>query len=124
MGKLAGLDLPLVAIHHQFLITPTIPEVKALKKEIPVIRDLEGSYYLRMERDGLLFGPYEKGEKMQLCEDWYRNGVDPGKYFEKCTLCGFCTVQLEVEFFRFSFRVWNTVNLHTSGIFEWNITGI
>ena len=84
VGKLAGLDLPLVAIHHQFLITPTIPEVKALKKEVPVIRDLEGSYYLRMERDGLLFGPYEKGEKMQLCEDWYRNGVDPGKYSEKC----------------------------------------
>ena len=102
VGKLAGLDLPLVAIHHQFLITPTIPEVKALKKEIPVIRDLEGSYYLRMERDGLLFGPYEKGEKMQLCEDWYRNEVDPSKFFEECIFRGFCAVQLEVEFFWFS----------------------
>ena len=79
MGKLAGIDFPLVAIHHQYFVTSTIPEVKALKKEVPVIRDLEGAYYLRMERDGLLVGPYETGEKMKLCDDWYKNGVDSGK---------------------------------------------
>ncbi len=27
-----------------------------------------------------LFGPYEKGHKMKLCQDWYRNGVDPSKF--------------------------------------------
>ena len=32
-----------------------------------------------MERDGLLVGPYETGEKMKLCDDWYKNGVDSGK---------------------------------------------
>ena len=80
VGKLAGIDFPLVAIHHQYFVTSTIPEVKALKKEVPVIRDLEGSYYLRMERDGLLVGPYETGEKMKLCDDWYRDGVDSGKF--------------------------------------------
>ena len=78
MGLLAGIDLPLVPIDHQYLVTKTIPEVAALKKEIPVIRDLEGSYYLRMERDGLLMGPYERPEKMRVCEDWY-DQVPPGE---------------------------------------------
>ena len=62
------MDLPLVPMEHQYLVTKSIPEVQALKREIPVLRDLEGSYYLRMERDGLLIGPYEKG--CQSREDW------------------------------------------------------
>uniref|UniRef100_A0A672MI01 Dimethylglycine dehydrogenase n=1 Tax=Sinocyclocheilus grahami TaxID=75366 RepID=A0A672MI01_SINGR len=41
-------------------------------------RDLEGSYYLRQERDGLLFRPYEKEEKMKLQDSWIRDGVPPG----------------------------------------------
>lgn len=68
---MAGMDLPLVAIHHQYVVTSTIPEVAALKHEVPVIRDLEGSYYCRQERQGLLFGPYEHRDKMKLQEDWY-----------------------------------------------------
>ena len=47
VGLLSGIDLPLVPIEHQYMVTKTIPEVKALKQEIPVMRDLEGSYYLR-----------------------------------------------------------------------------
>ena len=42
------LKLPLVPVHHQYCMTDTLPEVVALKKEIPVIRDLAGSYYIRM----------------------------------------------------------------------------
>ena len=68
---MAGMDLPVVAIHHQYVVTSTIPEVAALKHEVPVIRDLEGSYYCRQERQGLLFGPYEHRDKMKLQEDWY-----------------------------------------------------
>ena len=71
VGLMAGMDLPLVAIHHQYVVTSTIPEVAALKHEIPVIRDLEGSYYCRQERQGLLFGPYEHPDKMKLQEEWY-----------------------------------------------------
>ena len=37
-----------------------------------------GSYYLRQERDGLLYGPYEPPHKMQLCDDWYANGPPQG----------------------------------------------
>uniref|UniRef100_A0A8C3UGQ2 Dimethylglycine dehydrogenase n=1 Tax=Catharus ustulatus TaxID=91951 RepID=A0A8C3UGQ2_CATUS len=78
IGKMIGLQHPLIPVHHQYVVTSTIPEVKALKTELPVIRDLEGSYYLRQERDGLLFGPYESEEKMKLQESWVTNGVPPG----------------------------------------------
>ncbi|XP_030092696.2 dimethylglycine dehydrogenase, mitochondrial isoform X1 [Serinus canaria] len=78
VGKMIGLQHPLIPVHHQYVVTSTIPEVKALKTELPVIRDLEGSYYLRQERDGLLFGPYESEEKMKLQESWVTNGVPPG----------------------------------------------
>ncbi|NXP34975.1 M2GD protein, partial [Leiothrix lutea] len=78
IGKMIGLQHPLIPVHHQYVVTSTVPEVKALKTELPVIRDLEGSYYLRQERDGLLFGPYESEEKMKLQESWVTNGVPPG----------------------------------------------
>jgi dimethylglycine dehydrogenase len=67
---MVGSDLPIAPIHHQYLVTSTIPEVAAMKKEIPVIRDLENSYYIRRERNGLLTGPYEHMDKMKLQEDW------------------------------------------------------
>eukprot|EP00061_Rhincodon_typus_P008572 g31294.t1 len=73
-----GLEHPLIPVHHQYVITATVPEVKALKHELPVLRDLEGSYYLRQERDGLLFGPYEVQEKMKIQESWLTDGVPPG----------------------------------------------
>ncbi|XP_063309655.1 dimethylglycine dehydrogenase, mitochondrial [Pelobates fuscus] len=78
VGKLIGFEHHLIPVHHQYVVTATIPEVKALKKELPVLRDLEGSYYLRQERDGLLFGPYEAQEKMKLQESWVTEGVPPG----------------------------------------------
>ncbi|KAI1905233.1 hypothetical protein AGOR_G00014010 [Albula goreensis] len=78
VGKMIGFEHPTIPVHHQYVVTATVPEVKALKTELPVIRDLEGSYYLRQERDGLLFGPYEKEEKMMLQDSWVRDGVPPG----------------------------------------------
>ncbi|XP_034048900.1 dimethylglycine dehydrogenase, mitochondrial [Thalassophryne amazonica] len=78
VGKMIGFEHPTIAVHHQYVVTATVPEVKALKKELAVIRDLESSYYLRQERDGLLFGPYEKMEKMVLQDSWVTDGVPPG----------------------------------------------
>ena len=49
-----------------------------MEKEIPVLRHLDGSFYLRQERDGLLIGPYEAAESMVQMEDWARNRVTPG----------------------------------------------
>lgn len=73
-----GFEHPTIPVHHQYIVTATVPEVKALKTELAVIRDLDASYYLRQERDGLLFGPYEKMEKMVLQDSWVRDGVPPG----------------------------------------------
>lgn len=67
---MVGADHPLIPIHHQYLVTTGIPEVKACQHEMPVVRDLEGSYYIRQERDGLLFGPYEKASKMKIQDEW------------------------------------------------------
>ena len=78
LGALAGLDLPLVPVQHQYLVTKTVPAVAALPREIPVVRHLEGSFYLRQERDGLLIGPYESQEAMVQMESWARAGVPAG----------------------------------------------
>jgi len=69
----------------QYVVTGAVAAVQSLQKELPVIRDLTGSYYMRQERDGLLFGPYENATKMKLCDDWYHNGVPPGAFPPKIT---------------------------------------
>lgn len=78
VGQMVGLEHPTIPVHHQYVVTATVPEVKALTRELAVIRDLEASYYLRQERDGLLFGPYETMDKMVLQDSWVRDGVPPG----------------------------------------------
>ena len=39
---MAGVELPVIPAHHQYVITTTIPEVRDLGYEPPVIRDLDG----------------------------------------------------------------------------------
>lgn len=77
VGRMVGIELPLVALHHQYVLTDPIPEVVALQREFPVLRDLDGSYYLRQERSGLLVGPYEGQDKVRLQEEWVELGVPP-----------------------------------------------
>nr|CAD7409533.1 unnamed protein product [Timema cristinae] len=79
VGSMAGLDLPLVPVEHQYIVTAPIPDVKRLKREIPVLRHLDGSFYLRQEReDCLVVGPYESPDTMKIREDWLTRGVPPG----------------------------------------------
>lgn len=49
VGRMLGSlpELPLTTIHHQYCITDSLREIEAMDFEIPVMRDLEGSYYLR-----------------------------------------------------------------------------
>ena len=60
-------------------MTVTLPEVTQLNHELPVIRDMDGSYYCRQERSGLLVGPYETADRMKIMEDWYDNGPPKSK---------------------------------------------
>lgn len=93
-----GFEHPTIPVHHQYVVTATVPEVKALKKELAVIRDLEGSYYLRQERDGLLFGPYEKMEKMKLQDSWVRDGVPPGLFLLEDLFSSSCGLDLKPSY--------------------------
>jgi dimethylglycine dehydrogenase len=60
-----GLDVPVVPIEHQFIVTE--PHAEILKRqeqglpEMGVLRESDGAWYMREERGGLLLGPYEKG---------------------------------------------------------------
>lgn len=59
-GQMMELDLPVVPILHQYLVTDSIAAVATLERELPIIRDPEESWYVRQERDGLIVGPYER----------------------------------------------------------------
>ena len=63
VGRLVGLDLPIVAMEHQYLVTEPIPEVAAHGRELPLVREVDVSYYLRQEGQGLLLGPYERAAR-------------------------------------------------------------
>jgi dimethylglycine dehydrogenase len=59
VGRMVGLDLPVVSMQHQYLVTGAIPEIAAHGRALPIVRDPDVSWYLRQERAGLLLGPYE-----------------------------------------------------------------
>ena len=59
IGRMVGLDLPVVSLQHQYLVTEAIPEIEAHGRLLPLVRDPDVSWYLRQERAGLLLGPYE-----------------------------------------------------------------
>ncbi|MEM7209269.1 MAG: FAD-dependent oxidoreductase [Pseudomonadota bacterium] len=59
IGDMMGVDLPVVPMLHQYLVTEGIDAVRDLDRELPIIRDPEESWYVRQERDGLILGPYE-----------------------------------------------------------------
>ena len=59
VGAMVGLDVPIVSVIHQYLITEPLDAMKALDWEIPVTRDPRSSSYYRREIDGILIGPYE-----------------------------------------------------------------
>lgn len=58
-----GRTVPMMVMEHQYLLTEQIPEVEAWSKDngkkLPLIRDVDVSYYLRQEKNGYNLGPYE-----------------------------------------------------------------
>lgn len=60
VGKLAGLELPLMTMEHQYFVTEDIPQIAAIEHELPAVADRDMEYYLRQEGKGLLVGAYEK----------------------------------------------------------------
>jgi dimethylglycine dehydrogenase len=60
VGRFVGLELPILAMEHQYVITGEIPEVVASPKEMLHVIDFEGEIYMRQEGRGMLIGTYEK----------------------------------------------------------------
>ena len=72
LGQMIGLDVPIVSVIHQYIVTEPLDAMKALDKEPPVTRDPRASCYYRREIDGLLIGPYE----MQNAQIYGVDGID------------------------------------------------
>jgi dimethylglycine dehydrogenase len=67
VGRMVGLELPVLAMEHMYLITEDMPEVAEINrstgKEVIHAVDFDGELYLRQERGGMLMGTYEKANK-------------------------------------------------------------
>lgn len=72
-----GRTVPMMVMSHQYLLTEQIPEVEAWSKanggkKLPLIRDVDVSYYLRQEKHGYNLGPYEPN-----CRAHWETDADP-----------------------------------------------
>ncbi len=69
VGRMIGLELPILAMEHMYLLTDEIPEVQRCMEEsdigIPMVIDFGAEIYSREEQGGLLLGTYEKA-----CVPW------------------------------------------------------
>ncbi len=69
IGRMVGLELPVLAMEHMYLLTEDMPEVAEFneKEGIEMLHavDFDGEIYLRQERGGMLMGTYEKA-----CRPW------------------------------------------------------
>ncbi|MBN9245460.1 MAG: GcvT family protein [Mesorhizobium sp.] len=76
VGKMFGRDIPMMVMSHQYILFEEIPELAAWSKEaghkLPLLRDVDTSWYLRQEKNGMNLGPYERN-----CRAHWANADDP-----------------------------------------------
>jgi dimethylglycine dehydrogenase len=69
VGRMVGLELPLLAMEHMYLLTEPMREVEEFNartgREMVGVLDFKGEIYTRQERNGILLGTYEKA-----CKPW------------------------------------------------------
>ena len=80
-GAMVELDVPVLPVQHQYIVTDAHPDIQSRHQnglpEMGVLRESDGSWYMREEAGGLLLGPYEKGAP--AC---YLNGPHPDSEYE------------------------------------------
>lgn len=80
-GEMIGLDIPVIPVEHQYIVTEPHPELQKRRRagtpEMGVLRESDGSWYLREENGGFILGPYEEGAP--CC---YVDGPDPRAEYE------------------------------------------
>ncbi|MCH8465253.1 MAG: FAD-dependent oxidoreductase, partial [Roseinatronobacter sp.] len=69
LGRMVGLELPVLAMEHMYLLTEPMPEViefnQTMGRELIHVIDFKGEIYTRQEGQGILLGTYEKA-----CKPW------------------------------------------------------
>ncbi|NKC16999.1 MAG: FAD-dependent oxidoreductase [Gammaproteobacteria bacterium] len=60
VGRLAGVELPLMPMEHQYFVTEDMPDVIATGRTLPSVAERDAEYYLRHEGNGMLVGAYER----------------------------------------------------------------
>ena len=64
-GRMVGLDIPVIPVEHQYIVTEPHPAIQERQAkglpEMGVLRESDGSWYMREENGGLILGPYEVG---------------------------------------------------------------
>ena len=64
VGRMVGLELPLLAMEHHYLLTDEVPEIVEFNektgKELIHVIDFKGEIYTRQEQKGVLLGTYEQ----------------------------------------------------------------
>ena len=67
VGRMAGLELPVLAMQHHYLVTEPMEEVRehmaATGREMPMAMDFTGEIYIRQEGEGMLLGTYEQNSR-------------------------------------------------------------
>ena len=62
-----GRTVPMTVMSHQYFLTEEIPELtkwtETNGRKVPLLRDVDSSYYLRQDKNGLNLGPYERNCK-------------------------------------------------------------
>ena len=79
VGRMLGVEHPVVSMEHQYFLTEPIAALEAMDKRVPIIRDPGDDFYSRQEKHGLLVGIYE-----QDCKTWGLDGIDPSFTMELC----------------------------------------
>ena len=69
VGRMVGLELPVLAMEHMYLLTEPMPAIEEFNartgREMVGVLDFKGEIYTRQERNGVLLGTYEKA-----CKPW------------------------------------------------------
>ena len=71
-----GRTVPMMVMSHQYVLTEQIDEIENWSQEVghklPLLRDVDVSYYLRQEKGGFNIGPYEPN-----CRAHWHTSDDP-----------------------------------------------
>ncbi|MGF1475980.1 MAG: FAD-dependent oxidoreductase [Geminicoccaceae bacterium] len=76
IGRMVGRNVPMAVMSHQYILFEEIRQIREWSEEadkkLPLLRDVDSSYYLRQEKYGMNLGPYERN-----CRAHWVTGDDP-----------------------------------------------